>query len=239
VYEVPRAEIDKTLKAWPAQPTAAQRRHLAALFLAASDRGSAWAQWLQLPADERRTGDGVDEELLTQLQKIQTSNNENYRIAAVLAARLGLQRLHAVDNHTGDNTDLRDSEAFGAAIQGAWNSGHAKLEAEQKEEAELSRQNSLLPLYRHINRPQNLKLLAETNVATAMRFKSEQHYPQIWVAGWEVRNLRMVANIRKAFHDRPEARVLSIVGVSHKPWFDSWLGQLSGIDIVDAEKVLK
>jgi hypothetical protein len=49
----------------------------------------------------------------------------------------------------------------------------------------------------------------------------------------------MVANIRETFRERPGARVLAIVGASHKPWFDSWLGQLQGVDIVDVEKVLK
>jgi len=33
--------------------------------------------------------------------------------------------------------------------------------------------------------------------------------------------------------------VLSVVGASHKPWFDGWLAQMSGVDIVDAEDVLK
>src|SRR5206468_2258030 len=41
------AEIDRTLKAWPAQPTPAQRRRLAAVFLASNDRASAYTQWLQ------------------------------------------------------------------------------------------------------------------------------------------------------------------------------------------------
>jgi hypothetical protein len=57
--------------------------------------------------------------------------------------------------------------------------------------------------------------------------------PQMWVAGREIRNLRMVANMRETFRERPGARVLSIVGASHKPWFDTWLGQLQGVDIVD------
>ena len=233
------AEVNKTLKAWPAQPTPAQRRRLASLFLAANDRSSAYVQWLQLPSAERRTGDGIDDALMAVLKKIEASNNENYRIAAKLAARLGLQRVHAVDNHTGDNTDLPDIKAFGESIQAAWNSERAELDATEKAEAELSKQKSLLPLYQHINRPQNLQMLAENNVSTAMRFPSPQHYPQIWVAGWETRNLRMVANIRAAFRERPDARVLSIVGASHKPWFDSWLGQLSGVEIVDTEQVLK
>ena len=61
----------------------------------------------------------------------------------------------------------------------------------------------------------------------------------MWVAGWEIRNLRMVANIRETFREQPGARVLSIVGVSHKPWFDGWLRQLQGVDVVDVGPVLK
>ncbi len=84
-----------------------------------------------------------------------------------------------------------------------------------------------------------LRMLAESNVVPSMRAVSKAGYPQIWVAGWEIRNLRMVANVRETFRERPGARVLSVVGASHKPWFDSWLGQLQGVDIVDALTVLK
>jgi hypothetical protein len=58
------------------------------------------------------------------------------------------------------------------------------------------------------------------------------------VGGWEIRNLRMVANIRETFRERPGSRVLVIVGASHKPWFDNWLGQLQGVDIVDVAQLL-
>ena len=73
----------------------------------------------------------------------------------------------------------------------------------------------------------------------ATREPSPQHYGRIYVAGWEARNLRMVANIRVAFRERPGARVLAIVGSSHKPWFDGLLAQMQGVDIVDVEKVLE
>jgi hypothetical protein len=59
------------------------------------------------------------------------------------------------------------------------------------------------------------------------------------VAGWEIRNLCMVANVRETFRERPGARVLSIVGASHEPWFDHWLGQLQGVNIVDTAEVLE
>jgi len=49
----------------------------------------------------------------------------------------------------------------------------------------------------------------------------------------------MVSNIRAAFRQRPGARVLVVVGSSHKPWFDSLLGQMQGVEIVDVQKALR
>lgn len=57
--------------------------------------------------------------------------------------------------------------------------------------------------------------------------------------GWDIRNLRMVANILATVRDQPGQRVLSVVGNSHKPWFDAWLGQASGMRVVDALEVLE
>ncbi|MBB3118104.1 DUF5694 domain-containing protein [Pseudoduganella violacea] len=239
--DVPAAmvEVDKTLKDWPAQATAAQRRRLAALFLAANDSASAYVQWLQLPEAERRVGDSLDPALVAQLDKIAQCNNENYQLAARLAARLGLPRVHAVDNHTGDRIDVPDIKAFVRSIEAAWAAGGAQMKAYRKQEEALMQAADLLPLYRFINEPERLRAAAEGNVAAAMRAQSAEGYPQIWVAGWEIRNLRMVANIRETFRERPGARVLTIVGATHKPWFDDWLGQLQGVDIVNVAVILK
>lgn len=233
------ADVDKTLKAWPAQATPAQRRRLAALFMAANERASAYVQWLQLPDAERRAGDGLDAALVEALGKLGKRNDESYQIAARLAARLGLPRVHAVDNHTGDRIDVPDIKAFVRSIEAAWAEGGAALKEREKRQEVLLKATDLLPLYRYINEPAGLRIYAEANVSPAMRAKSPEGYPQIWVGGWEIRNLRMVANIRETFRERPGARVVSIVGVSHKPWFDGWLGQLQGVDIVDAGAVLK
>jgi hypothetical protein len=231
--------VDKTLKAWPAQPAPAQRRRLAALFLAANEPASAYVQWLQLPEAERHAGDGLDAALVEKLRRIGTINNESYQLAGRLAARLGLQRVYAVDNHTGDRIDVADIKAFARSIEAAWAAGRAELNELEKRQKVLSQASDLLPLYRSVNDPERMRVLAETNVSAALRAKSPEGYPQIWVAGWETRNLRMVANIRETFRERPGARILSIVGASHKPWFDAWLGQLQGVDIVDVAGVLK
>lgn len=236
-------EADKTLKAWRAQPTPApapaQRRHLAAVFLAANDPASAYVQWLQLPEAERHAGDGLDAALVEQIGKVAKRNNEDYLIAAPLAARLGLQRVVPVDNHSGDNLDVPDTKALVSALEAAWAVNGAAGKARRLVEKPLLQAPDLLPLYRYINTPEGLQVQAQANVNPAMLAKSADGYPQMWVAGWEIRNMRMVANIRETFRERPGARVLTIVGVSHKPWFDAWLGRLQGIDIVDVETVLK
>ena len=233
------AEVNKTLKAWPAQPTPSQRRRLAAAFLAANEPASGYVQWLQLPSSERHAGDGLDAALVEKLGQAGKRNGESYQLAARLAARLGLQRVHAIDNHSGDNMDVPDVKAFVRPLEAAWAAGGAELGAQEKRLAMLQQAPDLLPLYRALNEPAALAVRADGNVRAAMRGKSPEGYPQMWVAGWEVRNLRMVANVRETFRERPGARVLSIVGATHKPWFDAWLGQLQGVDIVDVEQVLK
>ncbi len=239
--EVPAAiaEAEKLLADWPAAPTPAQRRHLASRLLAANDRASAYAQWLQLPEAERKAGDGLDAPLVELLAQIATRRNENYMIAARLAARLGLPRVYATDNHTGDNVRVKDEEAFGRDVQAAWKAGRAGLDELEKKTATLKQANDLLPLYRYVNEPGYQQTTADVNVKATLGAKSRDGYPQMWVAGWEIRNLRMVANIRETFRERPGARVLTLVGASHKPWFDHWLGQMQGVDMVDALAVLK
>lgn len=233
------AQVNTTLAGWPAQPTPAQRRHLAALFMAANDNASALTQWLQAPQAERHAGDGLDDALVAHLEKLATSNNEDYLIAARLAARLGLQRVFAIDDHTGDNITVPDAKAYGEAIQKAWDAASAQAQPIRKRQEELSKGSEMLALYCLINDPNFLSTAIASDFGAALRDKSPQHFGQLYVAGWETRNLRMVANVRAAFRDQPGARVLSIVGSSHKPWFDDLLGQMQGVDVVDAEKVLQ
>ena len=60
-----------------------------------------------------------------------------------------------------------------------------------------------------------------------------------YVGWWEVRNLRMAANIRAAFAGHPGARVLNVVGASHKPWYDLLIGTMADVEVVDSAAVLR
>lgn len=233
------AELKGLLKDWPAQPLPAQRRHLAAVFLAAGDATSALVQWLQLPEAERHAGDGLDDVLSQALEQSLSRHDESIQIAARLAARLGLQRVYPIDDHTGDNVDVVDGAAYGKAIQQAWERMSAVAAPDRKTKNALWEKGDMLGVYRFINRPDVLQTAIESDFGAALRDTSPEHYGQIYVAGWETRNLRMVANVRAAFRETPGVRVLSIVGATHKPWFDGLLGQMQGVEIADVEKVLK
>lgn len=233
------AKAYKTLRDWSADPTPAQRRELASVFLAGGEAASALVQWLRLPPAERKAGDGLDATLVAQLEKLAASNNESLSIGAVLAARLGLERVYAVDDHTGDAAQFADSKAYGDAVTAAWKAGAEPAKAMRERDEALRNGNDMLALYRYINQPENQRIAIEADFGAAQRDPSPQRYGRQYVGGWEARNLRMVASIRVAFRDKPGARVLSIVGASHKPWFDGLLGQMQGVDIVDVEKILK
>jgi hypothetical protein len=58
-----------------------------------------------------------------------------------------------------------------------------------------------------------------------------------YLAYWETRNLRMVANIREAVG--PGMRLLAIVGASHKSYYERYLGVSSDIEIADIDQILK
>ncbi|HEX7964222.1 MAG TPA: DUF5694 domain-containing protein [Gammaproteobacteria bacterium] len=231
-------EAVKSLASWPAQPAPAQRRHLAALFLASGDGTSALVQWLQLPQTERHAGDGLDDTLAAALDGLETKQNEDYLIAARLAAQLGLQRVYPVDDHTGDNITIDDEAAYDKAIQAAWDKGHAAAKPMRDQEAALEKSGDLLAAYRFIDRPDNMQLAIQSDFGQALKDPSPGRYGRLYVGGWETRNLRMAANVHEAFREHPGVRVLCIVGASHKPWFDGLLGQMQGVDVVDVEKVL-
>ena len=233
------AEAERLLAAWPASPTPSDRRHLAAIFLAAGDRASALVQWLRLSAAERHAGDGLDEALAKTLDTLVTRRNENYLIGSALAARLGLERVYPADDHTSDATVATLGKDYEDAIQKVWAGAGPRLAATKAEEAKLGTPQATLGFYRYDNRPKEAADAFAFDFGAALREPSPGHEGRRYVGWWEVRNLRMVANIRAAFAARPGARVLAIVGASHKGYFEAYLGMMHDVRLADAQAMLK
>jgi len=237
------AEMDKLLAAWPATPTPAQRRHLAAVFLAAGEQTSALVQWLRLPEAERRDQDGLDKTLVKRLQDLIVKPNEDFLIAAPLAARLGLERVYAVDDHTADagpRSEAEDKE-FGEALQKIWTNPTA---AKRRKLGEAIYQNldsseGVLAMYRAFNSADEAKLAFDGDFGAALKDQSAKQFGRIYLGYWETRNLRMIANIRGIIGENPGKRTLSIVGASHKGYFEAYLHMMHDIKLVDTNKVLQ
>lgn len=244
--DVPAAnvEAERLLASWPSKPSAAERRHLAAVFLAAGERGSALVQWLRLPVAERRAGDGLNDELVAALAKLEVRRNESGLIAAVLAARLGLERLWSVDDHSADTpdpTDPAEQKASGEAIMRAWDNpaSHARRAESEKLNAALAQPGGLLAMYRAYNAPDAAMLAYRSDFGAALVEPSPQGFGRIYVGYWETRNLRMVANIRDVLARRPGTRLLAIVGASHKGYYEAYLNAMHDVRLVSADAVLK
>lgn len=236
------AEVRRTLREWPADPTDAQRRHLAALFTAAGDTHSALVQWWRLPEAGRIAGDGVSPDLAAYFAEYDTRKNESHQIASRLAARLGLERVHAADDHHADDlltfmqADLMaffedvDLEAIIADPANA-----PIIKAGER----LTTPQQALETYRFLNTPE----AGVADVALQWQIMLDRPTPndvgRLRMAEWEARNLRQVAHIREAMAAAPGGRVLVIVGSAHKPWFDAYLDMMADVEVVDALKVLE
>jgi len=234
------AEIRKTLACWPAMPTPAVRRRLAAAFLAAGEMPSAVVQWQRLSAEERHAGDGIGDDAAELLERFGARPNETYEVGVALAVRLGLERVIRVDDHTSDGVLADVGSGFDGAIQAAWkiapSPAAAKVDAMT---AALKTPEDILELYRFVNLPETQRQAINADFHAALSQQTLELYGREYVAAWEVRNLRMVSNIRAAFGMRPGARVLNIVGASHKPYYDAYLNLMHEVELVDVEAVLK
>jgi hypothetical protein len=97
----------------------------------------------------------------------------------------------------------------------------------------------MITFYRLLNQPETQHLFIESDFAVALKQKTPEHFGRQYVAWYETRNLRMVANVRAAFGNTPGARVLNIVGASHKAYYDAYLDMMHEVQLVDAESILK
>ncbi|MGI9375542.1 MAG: DUF5694 domain-containing protein [Tsuneonella suprasediminis] len=235
------ADAERTVLEMLAQPshTAADRRRMAGLFLAMGEADSALLQWEGLPETERHASADLPQPLVDILTKRAGWRNENVVIAVALAKRLGLDRIYPVDDHTGDRAArIEDGNAYGQQLQTIWDS--PALTAASKirdiERSQMLAGGSVVEWYRFLNSPSSARMAVETDFAAAAGSTKYPETGRNYLAYWETRNLRMVANIREVAG--PNGRVLAIVGASHKPFYERYLSMTSDIVIDDMERVL-
>ncbi|MEO0501493.1 MAG: DUF5694 domain-containing protein [Pseudomonadota bacterium] len=236
------AEAERMLADWPEDPDPAMRRRLAAIFLAAGELDSALVQWFRLPENERAADEFLVDELAVLLVERAKVRSEATLISARVAAEVGLDRLWEVDDqafYVGE--ELLDDEAYAAAIMTAWDNPAAKSRQEETEAliANLADPNALMEMYRIYNALSYAARVYASDFGAALQDPSAEAFGRRYLAYWETRNLRMVANIREVLGRQPGTRMLAIVGVSHKPYYEAYLEQMRDVKLADPMKVLR
>jgi hypothetical protein len=219
--------------------TPGERRRMAALFAAAGNLGSAVVQWLRLAPAERSAGDSVDDALAKALDDLSVRRNENYWIGAALAARLGLERLYPTDDHLSDRLPAEAPQGLEEAMREI-RSGPQPAVAQRAEALEkgLNGADALIAYYRFLNRADVGEAFVRADMRKAHDTPSKGNHGRRYVAWWEARNLRMVANIRQAIGHDPGSRALVIVGATHKPYFDGYLKMMHEVRVRAPEQII-
>lgn len=224
---------------WPEAPSPSDRRRRAALLYGAGEPWSAALQWAQLHEAERIAGDGVSEALAGRLDRLLTSRNENNVLGVALGARLGLQTLAAMDDHTADAVYARAPESLGPVIQSIWSDPPEQSVAMRDgARAYLGSAEGLLAGYRYLNSPAYQEAIIAADFGAAAASSAEDAVARQYLAWWQTRGLRMAANVIEAAGNQPGANVLVIVGASHKPYFDAYLDQMHDVELVSVDAVM-
>lgn len=228
----------KMLLEWPDLPTAAQRRTLAAAFLASEEPVSALVQWFRLDEQERVSGNGLGSASVAFFEEYGQSLNESISIAARLAARRGLEQVYYADDRGSYYFAEGAREAYGARVSELWPGKDDPCQAHFKSTDAQLLGGDLVGAYRKLNEVEYQRTQISCDWKRTMNDAEPEKYGRIYTLGWQARNLRMVSMIVTAAIDEPGGKVLSIVGASHKPYFEAYLNQMHDIEVVSTDKIL-
>ncbi|MDA8708047.1 DUF5694 domain-containing protein [Hellea sp.] len=228
----------KALLDWPDQPTAAQRRSLAAAFIASGEPESALVQWLRLSPADRVEGDGLGVKSVDLMTRASQRLNESYSIAAKLAARRGLERVFHADDHGSWLDSKADDKAYSARLSELWPGEDDPCQANFNDSDAKLTGGDIIGAYRMENSKAWQHTRMSCDFKRTMNDDQPEGYGRKYTMGWEARNLRMVSLIMIAATTKPGGRVLSIVGSSHKPYQEAYLDQMHDVEIVSTDTVL-
>lgn len=226
-----RAESADKADAMGMPATPADRRRLVAYLLGAYETPSATLQWSYLPESERHADELLDAALVRSLDQMAAETNEDVTVGVVLAKRLGLQRIAAVDDQTDFDVLLPRWQQFGeewdkSPLRDAGKPVFEKID--RTIDAGIASGN-LLSTYAYLNSPEAGKAVEDAEWGNYLRMNLPSKLDRTRVASWEIRNFNIASNIRRATATHPGGKMLVIIGSSHKIILDRMLS--SSLDV--------
>lgn len=168
--------------------------------------------------------------------ELQSDHNEIVQVAFRLAKQVGLAKVHASD--TAMSLDFAPLLAFAAAHgkKSLLDELDAKSKAEIAADEEMLRTRGILPLLRHLNRPDYVR---ENHLIHRMVMPigtgSEQPGADYW-AGWNHRNILICAKIIQAA--KPGDRLVVFFGGAHSYLLRQCVLETPGFKLIEANDYL-
>jgi hypothetical protein len=221
----------------------AQRRHLAALFVAAAEPFSATVQWMRLGTTDRIAQDGVSASLVKRLNRFVELRSEISSIAARLAADVGLERVYGAGDHASDavlpsNADMQEAVNAEPGLKDLFNHNTPEFRAIPEDTMKLSSPAQVMPVLKWKNSARFGALDADAQWFSMLRSVKMGRTGRQRVAAWEAQNLQMAVAIREATAPIAGGRALLVVGAAHKPFIEAYLRMFTDIEIVSVPELL-
>jgi len=169
------------------------------------------------------------------------SANETDQIGLRLAARLGLQRVDAVDwggNAPGADSDY-DFPAW-AQSHGRGDEWRARVERQQVEADATARLMACTPVsswIRQLNTAEERSAMQRPYYAIAQMGDNAANPGAAWVGAWYARNLRILNNL-VALAPRPQDRIVAVYGAGHGFLLDQQAREAGAFAVADTLEYL-
>lgn len=214
--------------------TKPEHQRAAVFFLAGYDLPNAWLHWSLGREATDSIDSGVPAAIAEYLDKGLRGADERVTIGVSLARSLGLSRIESIDDHIDDEIGLTTglNEALGEELE-----GHPEVKALEASGAFADRlsgaldSGDLLALFREINAPQHIAADVAGQWHLFYRTRLPSGHDRARAALWESRNLNIASRLRQAMALRAGRRALVIIGASHKPFLDAYLGMMMDVRV--------
>ncbi|MEM9840018.1 MAG: DUF5694 domain-containing protein, partial [Pseudomonadota bacterium] len=183
---------------------------------------------------------GVSDALVEKLERLIRSGNENNLIGVVLAKRLGLDSVAAMDDHTADFVLARSNDKLWPTMQEiVWARDLPDVQAaRQKLMTYIGSAEGVRQGYIYMNSKAYQEATIDGDFGNAATTTDNDNVARHYLAWWQTRGLRMAANVVEAAGNQPGSKVLVIVGSSHKPYFDAYLDRMHDMKIMSVQDIL-
>ncbi len=217
-----------------------ERTELIKHLIAVYDIYSAALQWSYFSRQEKLKAE-LEPSLKEELDQLINSNDENSSIGIRLAREIKIQKLYPINDYTDKFyldkiSDKLYEEMLISEVYLNSRKDILDYQTDKRLKDALANKN-LLPFFRHINSMDYIIKSTDKNWGIYYKMFLDSGLDRTRAALWEMKCLRIAANIREISSFYPGKNVLVIIDVSAKPFLEEYLKSMGDIRITGLEEI--